>query len=1346
MLGCHNEGGLRSGNKLRECLIEFIHSRYNVLLLQEHKLNKKKAEQAERFCAARGIAARFTVRRDEAAREGTAVLVKLHALALKSTDVTFKACADGRCTTASFVSKGHREKVASVYLPTRPNERGSTIKQIRDSKILERTTMIGGDHNCVPNLMLDAHAEYENSHAREWEAYLTSLGLKDVTRSQEGQVKGPYTRMPHNECYTRIDRILAIYSADVQHSAGVDEAFGFSASRTRPDHKAIYVTRLYLTKEARGKDVTRINISLLQEPNIRAHIRDMHTRVYKEHKTEAWGHAAVWSLFKHKVVSFLLKQSRNRNTKASQEVELTTTLLKRWTARATKQGSSNYQERVRDVLRQQLIKAKDNCKPRSKQAAYRRLLYEERATKETFSSLKAPKETQWIESLKMIPDWDSPPNEGTQEYNAIPTSQDMKEATKCATGYYSWLFGEKPSDPHAAKHFTDLLEKKTLSATAASGLEGDISVKETYKSMCTLANGKAAGPDALPNEFYKWFAGLLAGPLSEVYNEAFQNNTLPECMRKGSISVLYKKKDRQDMRNYRPITLLNCDYKVLTRILCWRMKRVMHEIVSPENTGFAPGRFIGENSILTKLIQAYLDEEQLPGALVFVDFEKAFDRVSWEFMHKALKALGFGPDFRSKMHTLYDNAHPQMRRVVINGHAGKYFPLGSGVAQGCPLSPLLYLCVAESITRAINANPNIKGIVVGDTEIKLSQFADDTLNLIADTEGSWQETKAEYKLYELASGQRLNIMKTEAVLGGTLRHSNPFIPMEWKVCQEGDYIISLGVPIGNDFNEEEFWNSKYFKCKGILANWKHLFTHSVKGRVLISQASVYSRFRYWLNSMMPSTRVDEFIHQDVKHLLWAGHPEFDPKEPGSQGPCAPPFLKKEAAQLKWGQGGIGVLNWRQHSRAFRAQWMVKYLDPTRGVWKILLDHWVLKHHPTGRHGMLSKQIKGRDIFPNHQLLNFFADALDTFHELEWVPQPQPKSKENALSMPLWNNPYLNMYMFDDTTKQALQELDFFTLADLWDDDARSPWSPDEVHTGFAGAAGANAALLQRQLGNADKFRDEWNIMLNEIPNSWWKLLKQPEHVTKEGCHFAFRDQGRLRYALYVDEELNAMIPCEITTAGSLHELEEIEEIPENTFGMKILYDDKSRVMGAEELTYPRWHEWKLKKQDGNVKAGSVKIKHIYWTLLEQESSSPNCEHNWDEQGLAPPPRGWGEVWKQFHGLMGTPRDYKTRFKFLQRGLWTQHKMALVALKKHTLISDTCIWCQCHQGTHMHFVACSALDRSYDWFANFGDMLNSSLQMSIEDKVYGTCNNGEKMPSVHEWRAPVLFGAFQMVVV
>ena len=112
-----------------------------MLLIQEHKLDKRKAADAERYCEARGIAAQFSTRQDEAAREGTAVLIKLSQLAIKHADVSFEECSDGRCTVAAFKCRNKKEKVASIYLPTRANERGEAITQILTSGLLKNTTI-----------------------------------------------------------------------------------------------------------------------------------------------------------------------------------------------------------------------------------------------------------------------------------------------------------------------------------------------------------------------------------------------------------------------------------------------------------------------------------------------------------------------------------------------------------------------------------------------------------------------------------------------------------------------------------------------------------------------------------------------------------------------------------------------------------------------------------------------------------------------------------------------------------------------------------------------------------------------------------------------------------------------------------------------------------------------------------------------------------------------------------------------------------------------------------------------------------------------------------------------------
>ena len=104
------------------------------------------------------------------------------------------------------------------------------------------------------------------------------------------------------------------------------------------------------------------------------------------------------------------------------------------------------------------------------------------------------------------------------------------------------------------------------------------------------------------------------------------------------------------MRNYRPITLLNVDYKIMSKMLVARLKTTMDDIVSAPQLGFVPGRVITEATHLIKLVQAIADEEDGEGLLVAADWEKAFDRVSWDYLHRAVEALGYGPRFQGWMY------------------------------------------------------------------------------------------------------------------------------------------------------------------------------------------------------------------------------------------------------------------------------------------------------------------------------------------------------------------------------------------------------------------------------------------------------------------------------------------------------------------------------------------------------------------------------------------------------------------------------------------------------------------------------------------------------------------------
>jgi guanylate kinase len=119
---------------------------------------------------------------------------------------------------------------------------------------------------------------------------------------------------------------------------------------------------------------------------------------------------------------------------------------------------------------------------------------------------------------------------------------------------------------------------------------------------------------------------------------ACQDEALHVSLTQGDISLLHKKGATRDARNYRPITLLQVDYKIFAKMLVAKIKKVVHTFVSPQQLGFVPKRLIGEASHLLKVIQAYLDEADEEGIILALDWEKAFDRVSWQYVESRVRA------------------------------------------------------------------------------------------------------------------------------------------------------------------------------------------------------------------------------------------------------------------------------------------------------------------------------------------------------------------------------------------------------------------------------------------------------------------------------------------------------------------------------------------------------------------------------------------------------------------------------------------------------------------------------------------------------------------------------------
>ena len=143
-----------------------------------------------------------------------------------------------------------------------------------------------------------------------------------------------------------------------------------------------------------------------------------------------------------------------------------------------------------------------------------------------------------------------------------------------------------------------------------------------------MESEKTPGTDGLPAEFYKVFWKDVSSTLISALNYAYETGKLSITQRRGIIKLI-PKKDAEPffIKNWRPLTLLNSDYKIAAKSIANRLKPLLPDLINYDQTGFIRGRFIGENIRLIDSVICYAKENNIPGLLLFLDFEKAFDTI-----------------------------------------------------------------------------------------------------------------------------------------------------------------------------------------------------------------------------------------------------------------------------------------------------------------------------------------------------------------------------------------------------------------------------------------------------------------------------------------------------------------------------------------------------------------------------------------------------------------------------------------------------------------------------------------------------------------------------------------------
>ena len=730
--------------------------------------------------------------------------------------------------------------IVNIYAPTKDridSQREFLVfvhEQIVD--YMEKHILLGGDFNVCLQPEIDKKGgilEKQSDSANIIETMMEEFDLIDVWRLFN----------PHALRYTRreITRKGLVQSRLDYWLVSSHLLYNFSSHDIKPglrsDHSIVEITFDITNSQKRGRGFFKFNASLLKDVDYVSKINNLIDNYLEVNKDET-NDALKWDYLKCEIrgltishASFKAKEKRKqinclKNRLASLEINLSDKNMNIY-----KNVKSELEQIFKEEAKGHYIRSRSH------------IIEESPENLKYFSKLEIKNaNSKYIKTLNV-------------KGNLISDPSHILNAQK---DFYETLY--KEHEKEVDESLFQNIEIPKLDDLETEICEKLITKEELGNALKELPNNKTPGSDGLTAEFYKFFWSKIKGLVYKSFIYAMNNSSLTIEQRRGILNIIPKKdKDLRHLANWRPLTLLNTDYKILTKLLALRLQKVLPSIISPDQTGYLKGRYIGDNIRTIFDIIEYTKIKQIPGMMVLIDFEKAFDSISWNFLFKTLDAFNFGDNFKKWIKIIYSN--PECC-VTNNGFASSFFPISRGIRQGCPISALLFILVVEIMSLHIKQNQDITGIIVGNSSIKVSQLADDTTLFLKDTH-SLKVALEFLEKFKLSSGLKLNKIKTEVIwIGAETKCIEK--PLGLKITNTT--VRCLGILCNTDINSviKENFTTKIKKIKKLLGVWcqRNL---SLKGRITFLQTMALPIILYPA-SVLP---IPQWVIKEIEKIFFS---------------------------------------------------------------------------------------------------------------------------------------------------------------------------------------------------------------------------------------------------------------------------------------------------------------------------------------------------------------------------------------------------------------------------------------------------------------------------------------------
>lgn len=471
-----------------------------------------------------------------------------------------------------------------------------------------------------------------------------------------------------------------------------------------------------------------------------------------------------------------------------------------------------------------------------------------------------------------------------------------------------------------------------LPATSHGFLLAPVSQEEIRMAVFSIGNDKAPGPDGYSSLFYKQAWDVIGGDVCAAVQDFFLSGRLLKQVNHSIIVLVPKSANASSPSDYRPISCCNVIYKVIAKLLAGRLAHALKDIVSPMQNAFLGGRLMSDNiNLVQELLRLYGRKRSSPRCLLKVDFKKAFDSVQWDFLASLLRQLGFPAHF---VRLVMECVSTASFSVAVNGDIHGFFLGKSGVRQGDPLSPYLFICCMEYFSRLLKRSAQHESFrfhpkceVQGISHLA---FADDVLLLSRGDHSSVHCLLQQIILFGKTSGLYVNPQKSSIYFGGVGTTQKLSILTESGFVEGSFPFTYLGVPLSPHRLLASQFSPLLQDLKSSVQGWigKHL---TYAGRLELIRSVLFGKVQFWLNIFPLPDGVMRNIISICRNFLWTGDVQ-----------------KSTSALVSWksicmpkAEGGLGLFDLRARNRSFLGKQLWNIHLKSDSVWIRWIHHFYL---------------------------------------------------------------------------------------------------------------------------------------------------------------------------------------------------------------------------------------------------------------------------------------------------------------------------------------------------------------------------------------------------------------------